>query len=86
VLHQGRVNALTVLGMPVDNEGVVPLVYSSGADGTVRAWSLGHVPMAAPLAGRDSALVSIAAAMTQSGPVLAVACGGGRGGGMDRGG
>ncbi|MFG2615920.1 WD40 repeat domain-containing protein [Streptomyces anulatus] len=77
VLHRGRVNALAALGMPVDSEGVVPLVYSGGADGTVRAWSPGHAPMAAPLAERDSAVMSIDAAMTQSGPALAVAWGDG---------
>lgn len=77
VLHQGRVNALAALGMPVDGERVVPLVYSGGTDGTVRAWSPGHAPMAAPLAERDSAVMSIDAAMTPSGPALAVAWGDG---------
>ncbi|MGW7473835.1 WD40 repeat domain-containing protein [Streptomyces cyaneofuscatus] len=77
VLHRGRVNALAALGMPVDGERVVPLVYSGGADGTVRAWSPGHAAMAAPLAERDSAVMSIDAAMTPSGPALAVAWGDG---------
>ncbi|WP_405429694.1 WD40 repeat domain-containing protein [Streptomyces anulatus] len=77
VLHRGEVNAVAALGMPVDSEGVVPLVYSGGADGTVRAWSPGHAPMAAPLAERDSAVVSVDAAMTQSGPALTVAWGDG---------
>ncbi|MFJ7063034.1 WD40 repeat domain-containing protein [Streptomyces microflavus] len=77
VLHRGRVNALAALGVPVDGERVVPLVYSGGADGTVRAWSPGHAAMAAPLAERDSAVMSIDAAMTPSGPALAVAWGDG---------
>ncbi|MGA5003222.1 WD40 repeat domain-containing protein [Streptomyces arboris] len=77
VLHRGRVNALAALGVPVDGERVVPLVYSGGADGTVRAWSPGHAAMAAPVAERDSAVMSIDAAMTPSGPALAVAWGDG---------
>ncbi|MFF9795298.1 MULTISPECIES: WD40 repeat domain-containing protein [Streptomyces] len=77
VLHRGQVNALAALGVPVDSQRVVPLVYSGGADGTVRAWSPGHAPMAAALAERDSAVISIDAAMTQNGPALAVAWGDG---------
>lgn len=77
VLHRGRVNSLAALGVPVDGERVVPLVYSGGADGTVRAWSPGHAAMAAPVAERDSAVMSIDAAMTPSGPALAVAWGDG---------
>ncbi|MGW3212840.1 hypothetical protein ACWDBC_11355 [Streptomyces parvus] len=77
VLHRGGVTAVAALGMPVGSEGVVPLVYSGGADGTVRAWSPGHAPMAMPLAERDCAVVSVDAAMTPSGPVLAVAWGDG---------
>ncbi|MER6696190.1 hypothetical protein ABT289_03280 [Streptomyces fimicarius] len=76
VLHQGAVNALAALGMPV-GEGVVPLVYSGGADGTVRAWSPGHAPMAAPLVERGSAVVSVDVAVTPRGPALAVAWGDG---------
>ncbi|MGW6638261.1 WD40 repeat domain-containing protein [Streptomyces cyaneofuscatus] len=77
VLHRGQVNALAALSMPMDSERAVPLVYSGGADGTVRAWSPGHAAMTAPLAERDSAVISIDAAMTPSGPALAVAWGDG---------
>lgn len=36
-LHDGPVNALAALSVPVDGETGVPLVYSGGADGTVSA-------------------------------------------------
>ncbi|MFJ9211070.1 hypothetical protein [Streptomyces sp. NPDC102264] len=73
--HAGRVAALSALNVRVEGEtgGVVPLVYSGGADGTVRAWAPGHEAMAAPLAERRCPVVALHASDTREGPALVVA-------------
>ncbi|MFD6335822.1 hypothetical protein [Streptomyces sp. NPDC060210] len=73
--HAGRVAALSALNVRAEGEagGVAPLVYSGGADGTVRAWAPGHEPMAAPLAERRCPVVALHASDTREGPALVVA-------------
>ncbi|MFJ6635111.1 hypothetical protein ACIQMR_27475 [Streptomyces sp. NPDC091376] len=73
VLHNGPVNALAALSIPVDGETTVPLIYSGGADGTVRAWAPGHAPMPGPLVQRPCPVNCLDAALTDSGPSLVVA-------------
>jgi hypothetical protein len=72
-LHRGPVNALAALSVPVSAEASVPLVYSGGADGTVRAWSPGHAPMPAPLVQQSCPVVCLDAVLTDSGPTIVVA-------------
>ncbi|WP_369147255.1 hypothetical protein [Streptomyces sp. R44] len=73
-LHEGVVTGLAALGLPVgDGAATLPLVYSGGADGTVRAWSPGSAPMAGVLMRRSCPVVSLDAAMTASGPTAVVA-------------
>jgi hypothetical protein len=51
----------------------VPLIYSGGHDGTVRAWSPGTEPLATPVRSRPCPVTALAATSTDAGPVLAVA-------------
>ncbi|MFJ1551204.1 hypothetical protein [Streptomyces sp. NPDC088246] len=76
-LHDGPVNALAAVGVALDGETSVPLIYSGGADGTLRAWAPGNTPMATPLAQRPCPVMSLDAAATENGPAIAVAWGDG---------
>ncbi|MFI9339882.1 hypothetical protein ACIG0D_01190 [Streptomyces sp. NPDC052773] len=80
-LHEGSVRALAVVDVAVDRAdgaaGRTPLVYSGGADGRVRAWGPGHVPMGVPVAERPRPVNALAATMTKAGLTLAVAWGDG---------
>ncbi|MGW0122925.1 hypothetical protein [Streptomyces sp. NPDC003327] len=66
-LHSGRVTAVTAV------DSATPFVCSGGADGTVRLWTPGRDPRPEPLAERPSPVVSLHAADTPKGPVVAVA-------------
>ncbi|MEU6387985.1 hypothetical protein [Streptomyces sp. NPDC046939] len=73
-LHRGRVTAVAGTDLPVSAEGdTVPLLYTGGADGTVRAWAPHTDPMPEPVAARDCAVVALAVTTADGGPVLAVA-------------
>ncbi|MER5738901.1 hypothetical protein ABT117_24895 [Streptomyces sp. NPDC002262] len=76
-LHDGPVTSVAAIGVPVDSETEIPLVYSGGADGAVRAWSPGHSPMPEPLVQRACPVVSLGAAAAAGGPSLVVAWGDG---------
>lgn len=76
-LHDGPVRSLAALSVPIVGDTAVPLIYSGGADGTVRAWSPGHSPMTAPLVQRSCPVVSLDAAITDNGPSVVVAWGDG---------
>ncbi len=72
-LHSGQVTALAALSVPMDDGTQVPIVYSGGADGTVRAWAPGHEPMDTPITERECPVVALHAARTPQGSTLAVA-------------
>ncbi|MFD4318993.1 hypothetical protein [Streptomyces sp. NPDC058548] len=73
-LHEGVVTSLAALSVPVGDEGTtVPLVYSGGQDGTVRAWSPGSRPMAGTLMRRSCPVVAMDAVWTAGGPTAVVA-------------
>ncbi|MFD6991078.1 hypothetical protein [Streptomyces sp. NPDC059943] len=73
-LHTGPVTALAAVDLPVgDGQGAVPLLYSGGADGRVRAWSPDANPQPTPVAEHSSPVAALAAGHTPRGPVLAVA-------------
>ncbi|MEU0602470.1 hypothetical protein ABZ484_30210 [Streptomyces sp. NPDC006393] len=72
-LHEGSVTALAALDLPLPADGAtVPLVYSGGSDGTVRAWGPGAEPLATPVRSRPCPVTALAAANTETGPVLAI--------------
>ncbi|WP_309056927.1 hypothetical protein [Streptomyces sp.] len=66
-LHSGRVTAVTAL------DTAAPFVCSGGADGTVRLWTPGRAPRPELLAERAAPVVSLHAADTPHGPLVAVA-------------
>ncbi|WP_329028468.1 ATP-binding protein [Streptomyces sp. NBC_00690] len=73
-LHQGRVTALAGIGLPTSNQGtLIPLFYSGGEDGTVRAWAPGSDPMPSPLVRRPFPVVALSAAPAGDGAAVAVA-------------
>jgi hypothetical protein len=75
-LHDGRVTALTICELPPSD---VPLLYSGGLDGRVRAWGPGGDPLATPVAERPCAVTALSARyVPDTGPVLAVAWSDGR--------
>ncbi|MEH0564403.1 hypothetical protein QBA37_35115 [Streptomyces silvae] len=76
-LHRGPVSALAAVSIPLDGETALPLIYSGGADGTVRAWSPGHAAMTAPLVHRSSPVIGLDAAVTAMGRCVVVAWGDG---------
>ncbi|MEV6397373.1 hypothetical protein AB0M39_21820 [Streptomyces sp. NPDC051907] len=76
-LHEGPVTALAALALPLGGESTVPLLYSGGADGTVRAWSPGRAPMADALLVRPCPVVSLDAAVFEDGAATVVAWGDG---------
>ncbi|RSS42240.1 hypothetical protein [Streptomyces sp. WAC08241] len=65
--HSGRVTAVAAV------ESATPFVCSGGADGTVRLWTPGRDPVPEPLAERRSPVVSLHAAETPHGPLVAAA-------------
>ncbi|WP_030211908.1 WD40 repeat domain-containing protein [Streptomyces bikiniensis] len=69
--HSGRVTAVAAV------ESETPFVCSGGADGTVRLWTPGRDPRPEPLAERRSPVVSLHAAETPNGPLVAAAWGDG---------
>ncbi|MFD8804070.1 WD40 repeat domain-containing protein [Streptomyces sp. NPDC059597] len=76
VLHEGPVTALAALDLPVPPEAegrAIPLLYSGGLDGRVRAWGPRAEPLGTPLAARPCPVTALAAGVTPDGPVLAVA-------------
>lgn len=73
-LHTGPVTALAALDLPVGDGGqTVPLLYSVGADGHVRAWAPAADPQPTPVAEHTSPVTALSAAHTPRGPALAVA-------------
>ena len=73
-LHQGRVTAVAGTALPVSAAGdTVILLYTGGADGTVRAWAPHTDPMPEPVAARDCAVNAVAVATADAGLVLAIA-------------
>ncbi|MGV9251735.1 hypothetical protein [Streptomyces sp. NPDC003697] len=73
-LHRGRVTAVAGTALPVSAEGdTVTLLYTGGADGTVRAWAPHTDPMPEPVAARDCAVDAVAVAAADAGLVLAIA-------------
>ncbi|MFC9948655.1 WD40 repeat domain-containing protein [Streptomyces pratensis] len=72
-LHDGPVNSLTALNLPLGDGVSVPLLYSGGADGTVRAWSPGTDPMSGPVLQRPCPVVSLDSSATPDGPAIVVA-------------
>ncbi|WP_255293179.1 hypothetical protein [Streptomyces niveus] len=73
-LHSGPVTALTAFDLPVADDGVtVPLLYSAGADGRVRAWSPTADPQPTPVAERASPVTALSVGHTPRGLALAVA-------------
>ncbi|MET7621300.1 hypothetical protein [Streptomyces sp. NPDC005408] len=72
-LHTGRVTALSALEIPLGGDGAtVALLYSGGADGTVRAWAPVADPQQTPVTQRRCAVSALSAARTPSGLVLAI--------------
>ncbi|WP_225101528.1 hypothetical protein [Streptomyces sp. CoH27] len=75
-LHEGEVTGVAALRLTVPEDGPgIPLVYSGGYDGTVRAWGPGAEPLASPVRSRPYPVTALAAAgATGAGgaPVLAV--------------
>ncbi|MGV9424280.1 hypothetical protein ACWDO7_08345 [Streptomyces sp. NPDC003656] len=73
-LHQGRVTAIAGTPLPVSAAGdTALLLYTGGADGTVRAWAPHAGPMPEPVAERDCAVSALAVTTGDTGPVLAIA-------------
>lgn len=75
VLHQGPVTALAVTGAstPAADFPSIPLVYSGGADGTVRVWALSGAALETPVLSRPYPVTALAATTTEAGPLLAAA-------------
>ncbi|MEU0957162.1 hypothetical protein ABZ353_33270 [Streptomyces niveus] len=73
-LHTGPVTALAAVDLPVgDSWGTVPLLYSGGADGRVRAWSPAAEPQPTAVAEHTGPVTALTAGHTPSGLALAVA-------------
>ncbi|MFF6779004.1 hypothetical protein ACFY8W_36400 [Streptomyces sp. NPDC012637] len=72
-LHSGPVTGVAVVSVPLGEGAVTSVVYSGGADGTVRLWAPGGEPMAAPYVRRGCPVVAVHAALTSRGPALAIA-------------
>lgn len=68
-VHEQPVTAVTC----VDTADGLTLVFSAGADGTVRLWETSAEPMPVPVQQRRYRTTALAAADTPAGPVLAVA-------------
>ncbi|NUL02562.1 hypothetical protein HRW07_04745 [Streptomyces lunaelactis] len=72
-LHDGPVSAVAVVSLPVDDGTMLPVVYSGGVDGKVRAWSPLEDPMRLPVVERRQSVVALDAAYGDEGPLVAVA-------------
>ncbi|MFD7409116.1 hypothetical protein ACFV7R_42295 [Streptomyces sp. NPDC059866] len=73
-LHRGHVTAVAGTALPVSAEGdTVLLLYTGGADGTVRAWAPHTDPMPELVAARNCAVNAVAVATADAGLVLAIA-------------
>ncbi|WP_345668855.1 WD40 repeat domain-containing protein [Streptomyces similanensis] len=73
-LHTGRVTAVAGTALPVSAAGdTVLLLYTGGADGTVRAWAPHTGPLPEPVAARDCAVNAVAVTTAAAGLVLAIA-------------
>ncbi|MFJ9925566.1 hypothetical protein ACIRU5_05985 [Streptomyces misionensis] len=73
-LHEGEVTGVTSLYLTAaENAPGIPLVYSGGQDGAVRAWGPGFDPLGSPVRSRSCPVTAVASATTDTGPVLAVA-------------
>ncbi|WP_338694257.1 hypothetical protein V2W30_06065 [Streptomyces sp. Q6] len=73
-LHRGPVTAVAALDLAISDDGAtVPLLYSGGADGTVRAWAPRTDPLPEPALARPCAVTALAVSATEAGPVLACA-------------
>jgi hypothetical protein len=72
-LHRERVTAVAGLVVPATEETTAPLLYSGGADGTVRAWAPGLDPMPVPVAVRRPGVVALDAVLSGEGVVLGIA-------------
>lgn len=73
-LHTGPVTALAALDLPVGDDGqTLPLLYSAGSDGQVRAWAPHTDPQPTSVAERTCPVTALTAAHTARGLVLAVA-------------
>ncbi|PKW05561.1 hypothetical protein SAMN05428944_7413 [Streptomyces sp. 1222.5] len=73
-LHRGRVTAVAGTALPVSAAGdTVLLLYTGGADGTVRAWAPHTDAMPEPVAARNCAVDAVAVATADAGLVLAIA-------------
>ena len=73
-LHRGRVTAVAGTALSVSAEGdAFVLLYTGGADGTVRAWAPHTDPMPEPVAARDCAVDAVAVTAADTGLVLAIA-------------
>ncbi|MEU6505172.1 hypothetical protein [Streptomyces sp. NPDC046942] len=74
-LHEGEVSAVATLRLTGSEDGPgIPLIYSGGYDGTVRAWGPGAEPLASPIRSRPCPVTALAAGITDAGPpVLAIA-------------
>lgn len=72
-LHEGRVTALCVVDVPVGEAGqAIPLIYSGGSDGCIRAWAPNHEPLTTPVAERPYPVVALSAQHHSEGVLLAV--------------
>ncbi|WP_327179650.1 hypothetical protein OG599_33095 [Streptomyces sp. NBC_01335] len=74
-LHRGPVTALAATGaVPTAAESPsIPLVYSGGADGTVRVWALHGAALETPVLSRPHPVTALAVTTTEAGPLLAAA-------------
>ncbi|WP_432020252.1 hypothetical protein [Streptomyces sp. 1222.5] len=73
-LHRGRVTAVAGTDLPVSAAGdTVLLLYTGGADGTLRAWAPHTDAMPEPVAARNCAVDAVAVATVDAGLVLAIA-------------
>ncbi|MEV7287241.1 hypothetical protein AB0O01_22170 [Streptomyces sp. NPDC093252] len=68
-LHRGRVTSVAGTVLPVAAGTTIPLLYSGGADGTVRAWAPHTDPLPDPVAARACAVNAVAVTTTADGVI-----------------
>ncbi|PRH79292.1 hypothetical protein C6N75_10200 [Streptomyces solincola] len=72
-LHEGSVTALAAVELAQSKGGAaVPLLYSGGSDGCVRAWRVDAEPLGSPVLSRPCPPVTLAVGDSREGLVLAV--------------
>ncbi|MEC4018297.1 hypothetical protein [Streptomyces sp. H27-D2] len=72
-LHTGRVTTLTTLELPTgQGQDTIPLLYSGGADGTVRVWAPDTQPHPTPVTERPYPVRALSATHTPTGVLLAI--------------